>query len=269
MSFKENLQMKVRVDRLARAVKDSIGSVSGGFTIDRDDMRLLLEMAGYESTTRRGLEMYARDFTGGKIPIVLLDNELKIYDTDVDDVLMRKNPTLGEMVRIRSILKILNDKDVVISRRFDTVDKIRHEALERIDLTFTNADVEALYQEASDALAQESPDSIVDSLEIFAEILGLSAPRTFIPDDIVVYGQIKESADDFTFGPVYIYSPASNLLHRYDVVLPPADSKNPGTYKELVSGEKEPDLEGQAVIDDLREKTLALPEKRIPTDQPR
>lgn len=264
MSFKENLAQKVKVDRLAQNVIDSIGPVSGGYKINKDDMRTLLEMAGYEPLTRRHLEMYAQDFTKEKTPIVLLDNELKVYDTTVEDVLVRKEPMLGEMVKFRNIRKILNDQDVVISKRQETVRKIRREILEEIDLTFTPSDIEAFYQEGIAALEAEDADTVSAALSVFAEILGLFPPDAAISDDLAVYGRKKESTDDIQFGPLMIYSRSKNLLHFYNVVLSAADSKNPGAYKSLIHGKAEPEMEGAAVLDDLRGKALAMPEKRLP-----
>jgi hypothetical protein len=264
MSFKENLETKIRVDRLAQRVTASIGSVSGGFKIDKTDMRVLLEMAGYQPDTRRGQEMYAKDFTADKFPIVLLDNELKIYDTDVDDVLIRKNPTLGEMVKLRNIRKILNDKDVVTSSRAETVGKIRREILEKLDLTFTDADIEAFYNEGVDALEHHRAETVVAVLGIFSEILTLFPPGSGFSGELTVFG--FRSVHDWKYGPVYVYSPSKNFLHFYNVVLAAGDSQNPATYLELMDGETEPAAEGTDVLDDLRIKALALPEKKLSID---
>ncbi len=266
MSFRENLLQKIRVDRLSQSVIDSIGSISGGYKIDKADMKTLLEMAGYDSLTRRGLEMHARDFTGDKNRIVLLDNELKIYNTTVEDIVVRKNPTLREMVKIRNIRKILNDQDVVVSSRVETVKTIRREILQHIDLGFTASDIDHFCGEAADALEQNRPEEVTGILEIFAEILGLAPPDTGPTGNLAIFGYQRESAGDLKYGPIYIYSLPKNMLHRYNVILSAADSKNPGTYGELIHGKAEPEIEGVEVLDDLREKVLALPVHEIPID---
>lgn len=266
MSFRENLHQKIRVDRLSRTVIQSIGAVSGGYHVDKDDMRALLTMAGYEAVTRRHLEMYSRDFSREKSRIIVLDNELKAYHTSVDDVLVRKEPFLGEMVKLKNIRKILNDSDVVVSSRETTVQAIRREILEALDLSYTDADIEALRREGSDALAQGITEKMMEILELFAEILDLYPPYTPTPGDLVVYGYRRESGEDFTFGPVYLYNLSQNTLQYYDLALSATDSKSPKTYKELAYGKTDPEMEGDPVLDDLKEKALAIPGKKIPIE---
>lgn len=263
MSLKENLRKKAMVDRLAQSVTASIGPVSGGYKIDKDAMRELLGMAGYESLVRRGLEMYARDFSTEKSRIVLLDNELKIYDTGVEDVVVRKNPTLGEMVKIRNIRRILTDQDVVVAARMETVRVIRNEIMETIDLSYTVSDIKALYREGADALDSGKSEIMAEVLWVFSEMLNFCPPPVSPSGDIVVYGRKNEKADDFSYAPLYLYSLSDNVLNRYDVIFPAADSKNPGAYKTLATGKTEPVAEGMEVLDELREKAMALPEKRV------
>lgn len=256
----------MRVDRLTQGVIRSIGPVSGGYHVDKDGMRTLLEKAGYQSIVRRGLELYAKDFSPEKTRILLLDNELKIYDTNIDDILVRKEPFLSEMLKIRNIRRILNDSDVVIAKRAGTVGVIRQEVLNAMDFSFTENDILDLDREARKALEKFTPETVSEILSMFAEILSLTPPEGPIPADIAVYGRIQESGGDLRFGPLYIYSLSRNLLHRYNTVLTAADSKNPGTYKALLYGETEPEAEGEAVIDELREKALAVPGKTVPVD---
>ncbi len=266
MSLKEIIHRKKTVDRLAGQVIASIGSVSGGYKVDKTDMRALLETAGYESQTRRGIEMHSHDFSAETPRIVVLDNELKLYETDMEDIAVRKNPTLGEMVRLKSIRKILSDQDVVVASRSDTVRVIRKEILESMDLSFTEADIGELYREGWDALDHGRGEDLVAILEMFAEILVLSPPDAHLPGDLVVFGNKNESEQDLRYGPLNIYSYSGNLLHRYNRVLSAGNSKNPGTYRDLLFGEAEPDMEGVEVLDDLRQKAIAIPEKTLRID---
>ena len=266
MSLKEIIHRKKTVDRLAGRVIASIGSVSGGYKVDKTDMRALLETAGYESLIRRGIEMYSRDFSAEPARILVLDNELKLCETDAEDIAVRKNPTLGEMVRLKSIRKILNDQDIVVASRADTVRVIRKEILGAMDLSFTEADIGELYREGCDALDHGRGEDVAGILEMFAEVLILSPPDAHLPGDLVVFGKKSESEEDLRFGPLYIYSYSGNLLHRYNRVLAAAASKNPGTYRDLLFGEAEPDMEGIQVIDDLRQKAMAVPEKTLRID---
>ena len=106
MSFRENLLKKIQIDRLTRIVLQSIGTPESGLKIDKDAMRRLLAMSPYEYRKVRDLDLYIREADGGKNKILVLDNELPIYLTTVDDVAMRKSPYIAEMVKIRNIIKI-------------------------------------------------------------------------------------------------------------------------------------------------------------------
>jgi hypothetical protein len=65
----------------------------------------------------RDLVLFLETDGPGQTRILVLDNDLSIYNTSVDDVVLRKSPTVKEMVNIRNAIKILNDKDVVTSKK--------------------------------------------------------------------------------------------------------------------------------------------------------
>ncbi|MBU2621632.1 MAG: hypothetical protein KKD92_04875, partial [Proteobacteria bacterium] len=114
MSFKENLLKKIRIDKMAEKMLNSIGPPDSGRKVDKETMRKMLEMSAYQTRKERDLELYIHDNADGIKRILVLDNELPLYNTTVDDVVLRKSPTLKEMLSIRNALKILNDADVIV-----------------------------------------------------------------------------------------------------------------------------------------------------------
>ena len=79
--------------------------------------RSLLEMSPYRYQKERDLDLFIEKIDGQPDNILVLDNELPIYRTTVEDVVIRKSPYTKEMLRIGNIIKILRDSDVKISRR--------------------------------------------------------------------------------------------------------------------------------------------------------
>ena len=51
---------------------------------------------------------------------------------------MRKSPTIKEMISIRNAFKIINDKDVKISTKDESLKTIQKECIDLIDLSFVN-----------------------------------------------------------------------------------------------------------------------------------
>ena len=62
--------------------------------------------------------------------ILVLDNELPIYKTTIEDVLIRKSPYTKEMLNIRNIIKILKDSDVKISRKEASVKRVQKKSVD-------------------------------------------------------------------------------------------------------------------------------------------
>ena len=61
--------------------------------------------------------------------VLVFDNELALYHSTVDDVALRKSPEWKEMVSIRTVRRILNDQDVVVSKGKESIRRIYDNAL--------------------------------------------------------------------------------------------------------------------------------------------
>lgn len=268
MSFKTNLQTKIRIDRLTEQVLDSLGTPESGRKIDKPAMRTLLETAGYQGRTEREMELYARAFSDAREKILVLDNELKIYDTTLADVLLRKNPYIREMVSIRNIKKILNDRDIVVSRGPDTVRAVRHQCLEDLDLSYTAADIESIYQDGVAAIDNENPRQLMEVLDLFAELLQLSPPpKTARVSDLKVLGPLHQpETDQAAYGPIILYVRSNRQLKQFEQTLSRPAMQKAETFKDLAYGEQEPDRQDHAVLDDLQNRVPVPDGAAVPVD---
>ena len=80
------------------------------------------------------------------------------------------------MVSIRNAIKILSDSDVVISKREESVNTIRKQSIDLLDLSFNKSDLEDIEKEGSASLENAYADGVTESLSLFAELLGFSSP---------------------------------------------------------------------------------------------
>ena len=260
MSFKENLKKKILMDRLSRTVRLSIGSPDSTRKIDKESMRKLLALSPFVSAERRDLELYFRELEPGIGEIISLDNELSLYgNTTVGDVALRRSPELKEMVNIRNIIKILNDKDIRICKGSDTVHHVQNLALGLLDLSFSEEDVQELVDDGIDAIAREDSNAVLETLDLFVEILGYeSVPAAVLVNDYVMYGPQHEGGNGReSYGPIVMYNDRTNVLRMIKQTVfmddPGAQTLIPG----VALGEIEPDAEGSEVFRFLKQAVLA------------
>jgi len=210
MSFKENLLQKIKIDKMSKKVIDSLIPSENGFKLDKPTMRELLEISSYKLKRKRDLDLYVNKAGD----ILVLDNELPIYRTTEEDVALRKSPTVKEMISIRNIIKILNDKDVIISKREESVKTIQKECVNTLDLSFNESDLEEIEKDGSASLEREYTEGVLESLALFAELLGYrSTPKVFKISNYKVMGPLTEKeSGEAMFGPIIIYSLIYNKL---------------------------------------------------------
>lgn len=259
MSFKENLRQKIWIDQLARRVEQTLGSAAGGKKIDKTAMRSLLDTAGYQATSERGMDLYRQHPETEQDHILVLDNELAIYHTSLNDVLLRKNPNLKEMVNIFNMVKILNDKDVVVSKGSDSLSTIRAQCLADLDLSYTESDIREIADEGRKALLNENDGQVKEIMALFAEILSLTAPPIPVAlPDLLILGRLQgDASDEFTYGPLILYDHGRHRLQYFDCRLDAREMKKPEAYLDMAGGKKRAMLEGGKVFDALAEQVLA------------
>ena len=193
--------------------------------------------------------------------IIVLDNELPIYRTTVEDVLIRKSPYTKEMVKIRNIIKILKDSDVKISRREESLEIIRKECIEHLDLSYEASDIESIAGEGSDSLENGYTDGIEESLSLFAELLGYqSSPKAFRIRHHRIFGAVDEKrAGEILFGPIVILSLVDNSLVLIEDKISSLDKGKIEHYQLVARGKEKPSAEGKEVFRYLKEAVLKKP----------
>jgi len=265
MSFKENLKTKMLIDRLTRTVSLSIGSPGNYRKVDKDTMRKLLDLSPFVFEKRRDLDLYFRELEPGKGEILVLDNELPLYGkTTLEDVTIRKSPELKEMVKIRYIIKILSDSDILMCKGREALHYVQDRALELLDLRYTEKDIEEMADDGIDAYARADPEAVMETLELFAEVLEYeSVPAEVLVNDYVMYGARREEMGDReTFGPIVMYNEKTNILRLIKKSIWVDDPIARDIVPAVALGEEEPDAEAHKVFSVLKEEVL---KKKSPT----
>jgi len=259
MSFKENLLKKIKIDRMSKLVLNSIGTPDSGRKIDKETMRKLLEMSPYKFRQERDLDLYIKGAEEEGIEkILVLDNDLAIYKTTVEDVGMRKSPIIKEMLSIRNVIKILNDKDVVISKKGESLKTIQNELIEMIDLSFNKSDIEEIEKDGLDALEKWDADGVMECLSLFAELLGYGSPPKAmkIINHSVMGSLTKKESGEVMFGPVVIYNTTNNYLKLIDEQIGSLDKAKIELMHHIAVGKEDAPFEGHLVFQFLKEEVF-------------
>ena len=259
MSYKDNLLKKIEIDRLVRKIESAIGSVESG---NRIDITLLNQLMAYFPWTRRDerdLVLYLEGNETEKGRILVLDNDLTIYHTTVDDVALRKSPTVKEMVSIRNAIKILNDKDVVVSKKGKSLKTIQEVCIGELDLHFSLEDIKIIAGEGVASLKNGYAQGIQESLMLFAELLEfVPAPKAFAIKHFDIYGKVNHTPEgESTFGPLVMFSLVHGTLTYLDTPLRSRDKGRFDRLKAVASGEAEAVASGPAAFDLMTSKVLA------------
>jgi len=171
MSFKENLKSKIKLDRLFQSIFSTLKEPPGRRWLDKELTKELLAMTDFEHKKVRDLHLYIRPIEGEIMEVAVLDNELPIYHTTVDDVTLRKSPYWQQMLSIRNVRKITNDHDVIASKGKESLKRLHVNALALLDLTYTSNDLALLLEDARRGLELKSISQIQESLDLFLKLL--------------------------------------------------------------------------------------------------
>lgn len=259
MSFKANLLKKIKIDNLAHKVINSIGPPDSGQKIDKDAMRGLLEMSAYTYQKERDLDLYVEKADEGQSKILVLDNELPIYKTTIEDVVMRKSPYIKEMANIRNIIKILKDSDVKISRKKESVIAVQKECIDPLDLSFDESDIEAIAKDGEASLDNDYADGILESLTLFAELLDYkNPPKVFAVRHHQIFGAlIEKDAGEVLYGPMVIVSIMDNSIQLIDEQISSLDKHKMQYYQQVIQGKEKASIKGSEVFKYLKKAVLA------------
>ncbi len=260
MSFKENLITKLKINRLAAKVIGSIGPVESGSKVDKDAMRSLLELSPYQYQKSRDLDLYVQETDEEQKTIFVLDNELPIYKTTIDDVTMRKSPLIGEMVKIRNIIKILKDSDVKLSRKEESVQAIQKDCIDQLDLSFNESDIDEIVKDGQSAFERDYPDGVIECLGLFAELLSYEpAPKAFQLGRHKIFGALSSKAGgEVLYGPMVMYSLIHGTLKLIDEQVSSFDKGKIEFVQQVATGKQKAAAEGADVFDYLKNCVLKV-----------
>lgn len=258
MAFKQNLLMKIRIDRLTSGIIASVGSADSDKKTDKEAMKQLLEMSSYRYRKERDLNLYISD-QAEVHKILVLDNELAIYDSTPQDVGLRKSPTVREMLNVFNVIKILNDSDVVKSKREESVRIIQRDCIARLDLSFGKTDIEEIEIDGMASLESGYAEGVTESLSLFAELLNyVSAPKTFQISGHRIMGKLhKKENGETLFGSVIIYSIIHNTLKRIDKQLSTSSKEDHEFLSRIALGKEKASQESIEVFRILKDVIIA------------
>ncbi len=258
MTFKENILLKIKINSLAGRVMITIGPVGSGQKIDKQSMRSMLEIGRYKYKRTRGLDLYFTDEESKKKNILVLDNELPIYSTTIMDVKLRKNPVVKEMLNIPNVFKILNDKDVIVSKRENSLEIVRQECLRHLDLTCEEKDINEIFTDGKNGFETGSTENVLEAITIFNEILEYSPPPISmkVKNHDITGELVKREDGEIVFGPAVIYDAINNTLKLFDGQVRKSDLDKIDFFHNVVSGNEDPSKEGIEVLQFLKEEAL-------------
>ena len=266
MTFQENLLRKMELERLAFRVIASFGSEQVRHPVDKEAMRSLLELSPYRYQQERDLDLYVKPGEGGLKMILVLDNELPIFRSTVKDVVTRRSPRTLEMWKISTIRHILVDSDIKISTRKDSVATVLKDAVAKLDLTYTDKDIEDLAREGMAWLAGKEAQGVGKTLALFAELLGYSKPPDYFGlDETICYGvSTPGKGKDTVFGPMVLYRPAANTLAWIDKSFSRSDRVQMEYLSSAATGKTSVPVTGDAVFQMLQANVLEQPGRVLP-----
>ncbi len=239
MSFKENLLKKVHIDRTAQKVLNTIGPVGSDLKIDRENMCSLLATAEYEFRHVRDLDLYIQTKSPGQGRILVLDNDLTIYNTTLEDVAMRKSPTVKEMISIKNAIRILSDKDVVVSKKEKSLKTVHGLCLAGLDLEFNESDIKSLAVDGIVSLDDGDSEGVMECMDLFSELLGYRPPPKLLRiNNCRIRGVLhRTGTGDLKFGPMVVYDRARNRLTLIERQFSPRDEKDLTRMKEALAAD--------------------------------
>ncbi|EFK10008.1 conserved hypothetical protein [delta proteobacterium NaphS2] len=258
MSFKENLKIKMKIDKLVKKLISTMKEPPGKWWLDKVLTEELLHMTDFKHEKVRDLQLYVRPWTGEIMEVLVLDNALPIYRTTVHDVVLRKSPCWHEMVSIRNIRKIMNDKDVIISKGKASLQKLHADALALLDFTYTGDDMALLLEDARRGLDRKSIERIQECLGFFFEILNFQ--RLFFgptDNDLQTFAMAKPDSGHFPpFKHLILFDERTLLLGMKKGAFSPERDLDLDWFGQYLRGEKAADLQGMDVFEFLAELAL-------------
>ena len=252
MAFKDNLRKKIEINTLVNRINASMGPPESGRRVDKDLVRKLLAEGDYEKILERDMEIYRLPPVDDRPRLLVLDNDLPVYCTPIEDVVLRKSPIVKEMPNIRNVIKILNDADVVVSKKEASLEMLRDELIAELDLSFTAEDIEDLVYDGRSALENRYIEGIEETLALFAELLAYAAvPKVLQVNHHTIWGAPGGTSGQRQYGPIVLFDRMHNSLKLIQETIALSDPEALDHYQSLVTGDAKPDEAGGEVFKTL------------------
>ena len=258
MSFKENLKTKIKLDGLLHKISSTIRETPGQRRLDKRLTRELIDMTDLDYKRVRDLDLYVRPFADETMEVLVLDNELPIYHTTVDDVALRKSPEWKEMFSIKNIKKVMNDQDVIVSKGKESLKRIYDSAVTLLDLTFNRDDLALLVADGRQALEQKSLEKVQESFDLFFELVVFQPVSLGILEhDLQIFARPKTNGGKIKMfeHPIFFNEDSFSLGLRKGNFSPQKDL-DLAWVMQYAQGEKAPDLHGVEVFEFLAELAM-------------
>jgi hypothetical protein len=259
MSFKENLKIKISLDRLFQRLVSTVREPPGRRWLDKGLTKELLARTDFEPKKVRNLDLYLRPLEGEIMEVAVLDNELPIYHSTVDDVTLRKSPYWQQMFSIRNVRKIMNDHDVIASKGKESLKRLHANALALLDLTYTRDDLALLLEDARRGLEQKSIAQIQESLYLFVQLLDFQ-PLSLegLEQDLQIFGRPKHNGGAVpTFEHLILLDEENLSLGLKKGSFSPQSDFDLAWLMRYARGEETADLQGIDVFEFLAEIAVA------------
>jgi len=254
MTFTDRIKLKMHIDELARRVRASLRPAGASRHLDREAMRNLLQIGNYRQHCERDMELYLPADGAQPCDIMVLDNDLPVYHGTVADVLMRKSPTVKEMISVRNAIKILNDNAIRVRTQQETLDHIHKQCIYALDLQFTRADIEQLSLEGRAALDGHDFQLVIDVLNLFAELIGFKPPPSAWRHPIRhIFGRRRENR----FGPSMVYGADTNILLWIDQEFDLRNPQSVDAYERIMTSNQRSATQGPAVFHLLANQAMS------------
>lgn len=255
MSFKENLKVKIKLDRLLRELVSTIREPPGKRWVDKVLTQELLDFTDFEHKKFRDLHLYIHPLKGEIMEVLVFDNELPIYHTTLADVALRKSPRWQEMFSIRNIKKIMNDQDVIVSKGMESFKRLHANALALLDLTYTRDDLALLLEDARQGLERESIEQIQESFNLFVELLDFQpVSLAVLEQNLQTFARPMLNAGDVpSFEHLLLFNEEALSLGLKKGPFSPESDSDLAWVMQYVRGKEPADLKGMDVFKFLAE----------------
>lgn len=254
MTLKETILKKIKIKDASKAVAESIRTI-GDSRIDKKNAIILLESSGYTHEHLRDINLYYKGIDPDKRLIIVLDSEFATYNTSLEDVAIRKSPTIKEMLSIGNVKKILWDEGVILQKKTGTLETITREAIERLEIVITKKSVEEIMYQAMASLAEGHDEGIMEGLMIFSELLEWSSPQVSIKTpSVFISGKIiRDSGPENNFGPALAYNRKSREIGLTEKVYGLFDENDRSAFEKFANENIGADIIGENVFRRLNE----------------